>query len=125
MHLLINLVDDQDQLPSSRAEHRGQFPIQRSQSGATINDKKQKIRACDGHLCRRVSRLCKVGVRRITDATGIDDLKRNGPLLADTGKPIPRHSRLIMDNGHPLPHEAVEEGGFAHIGATDYGDASH
>ena len=70
-------------------------------------------------------RFREIRIGRITDSSRIYDLKRNRPLAADSGKSVARHSGLVVDNGHPLPHQAVEEGGFAHIGATDNGYASH
>ena len=72
-----------------------------------------------------MGRLGKVGIRGVTDATGIDDLERDGPRLTDSGKAVTRDPGLIMDNRHTAAHQAVEEGGLAHIGAPDNGNASH
>ena len=72
-----------------------------------------------------MGRLREVGIGCIADATRVDDLKGCRARLADPGQTVAGHARLIMDNRHPPSHEAVEEGGFPHIRATDNSDSSH
>ena len=125
MHLLVDLVDDQNEGAPAGAEHVGQFAVEGREAGAAIHDKEQEIGAGDRRLCRDMGRFGKVGIGSVADAARIDDLKGNGARLADPGKAIAGHARLIVDDRDAAAHQAVEEGGFAHVGAADNGDASH
>ena len=63
VHLLVNLVDDQDQRQPPRAQHGGQFPVQGGEARPPIHHEEEDVGACDRGLRRGVRRLRKVGIR--------------------------------------------------------------
>ena len=125
VHLLVDLVDDQDEGAPARAEHVGQFAVEGREASAAVDDEEQEIGAGDRGLSGDMGGFRKVGIGSVPDAARVDDLEGNGARLADPGKAIAGHARLIVDDRHAAAHQAVEEGGFAHVGAADNGDASH
>ena len=52
----------------------------------------------------------------------IDEQELLAEVLGGGGDAVARHAALLMHDGDPLAEDAVEEGGLAHIRATDYGD---
>ena len=52
----------------------------------------------------------------------IDKQKLLAEVLCGGGDAVTRHAALLMHDGNPLAENAVEQGGLAHIRATDYGD---
>ena len=110
VHLLVDLVDDQDQRTPTGTEHMGQFTVERSEAGAPIHDKEQEIGAGNRRLGGNMGRLSEIGIGSIPDAARVDDLEGNGAGLADPGKAIAGHARLIVDNRHAAAYQAVEKG---------------
>ena len=125
VHLLVDLVDDQDQLPTTGTKGSGKFAVQRSESGATVYNEEKEFGAGDGGLSGHMGSLRKVGIGRISNPSSVDDLEWHLPLAADPRKSVTSNARLVMDDGHTTAHDPVEEGGFTHIRATDDGDTSH
>ena len=118
---VVDLVHHQADRWSGPADDLGRGEILVRDPGRHVDDEEDDIGLGQGSF----GLLADLGRQRVTagqPAAGVHDGEgHTGPFgredLAVAGDP-----RFFLDDSGPLPHNAVDQGGFAHIGAPGYHD---
>ena len=116
----VDLVDDEEHLLVGAAQEIDNLDVARGEPLATIHEEEDHLRLLDGNE-RLLADVAGHRVALLLDAAGVH--KQEGVFVpTDPGVvPVAGDARGRVDQGIATPGEAVEQGGFAHVGAADEG----
>jgi hypothetical protein len=116
------LIGDQQDRRLALAQAPGEMLVERRHAGAAVDHQQRDV----GFLDRGLGLLAHPGfqavVERVLEPGGVDhrEIEIAEMRLADPA--VAGDAGLIVDDRQLLADQAVEQGGLAHIGASDDGD---
>ncbi len=113
------LVGDQHDGRIAFAQPAGNFLVQRRDACARVDQEQSDVAIVDRRL-RLDTHPARQRLRVfILIAGGVDDGEVQTQKMRLTFPPVARHARLVIHQRQLLADQAVEQGGLAHIGASD------
>ena len=105
------------------AEEGGDLGVGGEGAGLHVDDEADGVSFAQG-LPHLGGDLVGVGAGQLLaeEPAGIDDAEAVAAPFGFAVEPVAGGAGQILDDGAPAAHEAVEEGGLAHVGATNEGD---
>ena len=125
MFVVIDLVDDEQDGRFGFAEFLRKGLVDGGETFVGIDEEQDEIGRLHGDVGLHGDLFAESIVKRCTDTAGIDEGAGMGGQGAGRGNPIARDAGLVVDDGDFPACEAVKEGGFPDIGATDDGNSWH
>jgi hypothetical protein len=118
----VHLVDHEEEFLAERADPIGHLPVQGHDPFPGIAKKEAQIGLPNSlfHLEHHLPGK-RLGGSNL-QAAGVHHLKRDTPPADLTVKAVPGQARLGVHQNLPPAHQAVEQGGFSHVGSSDDGD---
>lgn len=123
--VVIDLIEDEKDGWFGFAEFLGECLVDGGESFLGIDDEKDEIGRLHRDVGLHSDLFTKAIIERCADTAGIDEGTGMGGEGAGRGNAIAGHAWLIVDDGDFSTCEAVKEGGFPDIGATDDGNSWH
>ena len=116
------LVGGEDHVGGAFAQDFGKDPVGGRQPGAGVDDEEADV----GHVHRAFGQLAHPALQAFVGGLfqtgGVDhgeaQIAQPGLALAQ----VAGHAGLVVDQRQPLADEPVEQGGLAHVGASDDGE---
>ncbi len=121
----VDLVDREEQRLAGADQLAGQFNVRRCHLGAAVHHHDDGVGFLERHfgLAKDFGRDEVFVLRK--NAAGVDDAQAASAPFGFAVETVARDARFVADDGAPRAHQAIEERGFAHVGAPHDGDSGN
>lgn len=119
---VVGFIDAEDDWFALAAELFGDALVDGVHAGEGVDDEDDEVGGGDGDVCFGADDGAEVVVEGGSDAAGVHDGDGEGSVFETGGEAVAGDAGSVVDDGDAAAGEAVEEGGFADIGAADDGD---
>jgi hypothetical protein len=116
---VVRLVDQQQGRLAPAPQQVGDLLVGGGQPVAGIHQKQDAVRLVHRHLRLHAHLLNQRVILAEQDAARVDDHERLSQPLALAVQAVARDAWGVLHDGYALPNQAVEQRGFADIGASD------
>ena len=123
--VVIDLVEDEPDGRLGLAELLAEGLVDRAEAFLAIDDEEDQVGRFHGDVRLDLDLGAESVVEGCADATCVDDRAGVVRQRAGRGNAVAGDARLVVDDGDASSGEAVEDGGFPDVRASDDGDSRH